>query len=265
MTADERFALIEHKIERAKKHIRDLDAAIAAFIATNPYRIATKRDPETRKPIYYVADVQPVPHEICIILGDAIHNLRAALDHLAQQLYLVGSGATEYRKQTGFFIAQKATEYKRVVGEKVEKMRREAVDALAALEPYKDGKGIDFWVLHSLNNIDKHRTLVAVGSSYEAVGVGWPEGVRKFAADKGVELGGFPVALKPAENLCPLKIGDELYIGGPDEEIDPNRPFRFAVALNEPDVTKPGPMMEVVQRLADLVSDTVTAFKPHLA
>jgi hypothetical protein len=265
MTADERFALVWHKIERANKHIRDLDAAIAAFLATNPYKVATKRDPETRKPVYYVADVQAVPYEICIILGDAIHDLRTALDHLAQQLYLVGSGATEYRKGTSFFIAPKASEYQKHVGGKVEKIRQEAIDALAALEPYKYGKGSDFWVLHSLDNIDKHRALVAAGSSYEAVGVGWPEGARKFAADKGIKLGGFPIAITPADNLCPLKIGDELYIGGPDEEIDPNRPFKFAVALNEPDITKPGPMMEVVQRLADLVSNTVTAFKPLLA
>jgi hypothetical protein len=46
MTADERFALIWHKIERANKHIRDLDAAIAAFLATAPYKVAAKRDPE---------------------------------------------------------------------------------------------------------------------------------------------------------------------------------------------------------------------------
>jgi hypothetical protein len=207
MTADERFALIWHKIERANKHIRDLDAAIAAFLAINPYKVAAKRDPETGKPIYYVAEVQPVPHEICIILGDAIHNLRTALDHLAQQLYLAGSGASVYRKETGFFIAQKATEYKRAVGGKVEKMGREAIDALAALEPYKGGKGNDFWVLHSLNNIDKHRTLVAAGSSYEAVVPGMPENVRKFAAERGIDLRDFSIGITPADNLCPLPGG----------------------------------------------------------
>jgi hypothetical protein len=264
MTADERFALIWHKIERANKHIRDLDAAIAAFLAINPYKVAAKRDPETGKPIYYVAEVQPVPHEICIILGDAIHNLRTALDHLAQQLYLAGSGASVYRKETGFFIAQKATEYKRAVGGKVEKMGREAIDALAALEPYKGGKGNDFWVLHSPNNIDKHRTLVAAGSSYEAVVPGMPENVRKFAAERGIDLRDFSIGITPADNLCPLKIGDELFIGLPDDEINPDMKFKFAVALNEPDIIKPGPMLVTIQHLADLVSNTVRAFKPLL-
>jgi hypothetical protein len=265
MTADERLALVWHKIERANKHIRDLDTAITGFLATNPYKVGTKRDPETRKPVYYVAEVQPVPPEIPLILGDAIQNLRAALDHLAQQLYLVGSGASVYRKGTSFFIANKASDYRKHVGGRIEKMRRGAKDALAALEPYAEGKGNDFWVLHSLNNIDKHRTLFAAGSSYEAVGVGMPEGTRKFAASRGIELPDFPIALTPADNLCPLKIGDELFIGGPDDEIDPNRPFKFAVALNEPDIIKPGPMLETIRHLADLVSNTVTAFKPHLA
>ena len=85
MTSDKRFALIWAKIERANKHISDLGTAIETFLAIKPYKVGMKRDAETKKPIYYMAQVQPIPTEICIILGDAIHNLRAALDHLAQQ------------------------------------------------------------------------------------------------------------------------------------------------------------------------------------
>ena len=127
----------------------------------------------------------------------------------------------------------------------------------------KVGRAIDFWVLHSLNNIDKHRTLVAAGSSYEAVGVGMPEATRKFAADRGIELPA--LFIPPDDNLCPLTINDVLFRGGPDDEINLNTPFKFAVALNEPDIIKPGPMLETIKHLAALVSNTVTAFKPLLA
>jgi hypothetical protein len=266
MTADERFALIWHKIERANKHIRDLNAAIATFMATNPYKVAAKRDPQTRKPIYYVADVQSVPQEIPIILGDAIQNLRTALDHLAQQLYLAGTGASDYRKEASFFVAPKASEYKRLVSGKVEKMRQEAINALAALEPYKGGKGNDFWVLHCLNNIDKHRALVATGSSYGSVDV-LPVMVANMPAVMKAAFGNISQSLfiRPADNLCPLKVGDELFIGGPDDKINPDIKFTFDVALYEPDIIKPGPMLETVQHLAGLVSNTVTVFKPHLA
>jgi hypothetical protein len=61
MTAEERLALIWHKVERANKHIADLNSAIGAFRATNPYKVGAQRDPETRKPVYYVAEVSPIP------------------------------------------------------------------------------------------------------------------------------------------------------------------------------------------------------------
>jgi hypothetical protein len=205
-----------------------------------------------------------------MILGDAVQNLRSALDHLAQQLYLVGTGGSAgYRDKTSFFIAPKASEYKRHVSGKVEGMRKDAIDALSALEPYNGGKGHDFWILHRLNNIDKHRTIVAAGSSYQSVDVGSLI-TRRIARTHeemfpGTKFPAISLGLRPADNLCPLKKGDVLFIGLVDGEIDEQMKFTFDVALYEPEVVKPGPMLEIVQHLADLVSNTVTIFKPCLA
>jgi hypothetical protein len=68
--------------------------------------------------------------------------------------------------------------------------------------------------------------------------------------------------MRPADNLCPLKIGDKLLIRTPDGAFNTDVQFRFDVALYEPDVVKPEPMLEIVQRLADLVKNTVISFKP---
>ena len=262
MTADERLALIWHKIERANKHIRDLGAAIASFNASNPYRV--EKNSQAGLP-YYISAIQPVPMEIPIILGDTIQNLRTALDYLAQQLYLAGSGATEYRKETSFFIASKASEYKRLLGGKVQGMRQEAIDALCALEPYKGGKGHAFWTLHSLNNIDKHRTLVAVGSGFRSVDL-VPMMMVNATPEERAALKKYSFFIRPANYVCPLKVGDELPVGfGVPVELNPYMKFRFDVALYEPEIIKPGPMLEIVQHLADLVSNTVRAFKPLLA
>src|SRR6266404_7962836 len=102
MTADERLALIRLKIERADQHISDLNTAVGAFFATNPYETSTKTDPETGKPVHYLTKVDAVPVSISIITGDILNNLRSSLDHLAQQLYLVGSGSADFRDQTSF-------------------------------------------------------------------------------------------------------------------------------------------------------------------
>jgi hypothetical protein len=100
-------------------------------------------------------------------LGDAFQTLRTALDHLAYQLFLVGTaGSTGVGKQVYFPIASGATEYKRESAHRVKGLRQDAIDAI---EPYKGGKGNDFWVLHSLNNTDKHRFRVAAGSNLRSV------------------------------------------------------------------------------------------------
>jgi hypothetical protein len=269
MTADERFALISLKVERANKHIRDLNGAIVAFMATNPYNISTKRDPDTRRPIYFVAEVKPVPPEIIVILADAIQNLRATLDHLAYQLFLVGSaGGAGTGKRVYFLITRDIAEYRKNSAGRVKGLRQDAIEEIDALEPYGGGKGNDFWVLHGLNNVDKHRALVAAGSSFGSVDL-LPVMMENMSPEMKVAFAGavpkLSMFVKPADNLCPLKVGDELLIGAPDGAFNPDVQFRFDVALYEPGIVKPEPMLEIVQRLADMVNRTVTAFKPYLA
>src|SRR5579863_169632 len=98
----ERADLIRLKIKRADKHIAELQAAILAFKATNPHEVTAKRDPNTRKLIYYVHKADPVPDDIALIAGDVLQNLRSAVDHLAYQLVLVAGGTPDI--QTSFPI-----------------------------------------------------------------------------------------------------------------------------------------------------------------
>ena len=146
-------------------------------------------------------------------------------------------------------------------------MKPEVIDQFRAIEPYKDGQGTDLWVLHELNNIDKHRAIVAVGARYIAVNVGGASLLDHFSAEvremwQGITLP--DLHLKPKDELCPLKAGDELFIDLPEAEFRP-RQFTFDVALYEPDVVKPGPIIEIVRRLSEAVSRTITLFKPFLS
>jgi len=79
---------IRSKIERTKKHVMDLDSAIRIFLDSNPYKVGTNRDPNTRKLIYHVTHVEGVPTDITQITGDALGNMVSILDHLAFRLYL---------------------------------------------------------------------------------------------------------------------------------------------------------------------------------
>jgi hypothetical protein len=262
---DERLASVQVKIDRAKKHIADLGADLKAFLDTKPYAVGTKRDPETRKLIYYVTKVDRTPIALAAATGGIIQNLRSALDHLAYQLFLVGTGGSAGNGRHVYFpIARDVAEYKKGSAHRIKGLRQDAVDAINAIEPYGGGKRNDLWILHALNNIDKHRLIITVGGSFQSVDVG--PTVSRTLPDGFKENLKISLLLKPADTLCPLKVGAELFIdASPDAEVDENKPFGLDVALSEPGIVEGKPLLAEVQRFANLVSDTVALFKPYLA
>lgn len=274
MTTNERIALVEVKIERAKKHISNLESEIKTFFDSKPYEIGTKRDPEVGKLIYYVIRANAVPNCIAAIAGDAIHNLRSVLDHIAQHLFLLGPNRTSGPGgHDNFIIGKSATEFKSMLQGKIKDLRPNAVEVLRSIEPYQGGKGHELWVLHRLDIIDKHRLLVTVGSSFQSVDL--VAHMRPFFEKTLTErfgskdhplLANFPsVFFRPADNLFPLKAGDELFIDGADAEVNEKMQFRFNIALNEPGIIEGKPLLESIHHLADLVSNTFLILKPCLS
>jgi hypothetical protein len=83
-------------------------------------------------------------------------NLRSGLDHLAYALFMVGPRGTSGSpaKHVYFPISDDSTKYVAESRGKVKGMRRDAIDAINAVKPYKGGNDT-LWVLHKLNNVDK--------------------------------------------------------------------------------------------------------------
>ncbi len=271
MTADERLTLVRAKVERAKQHIRQLDTELRAFFDARPYVVGAKRNPQTRQLVYYVSSVRDTPISIATMTGDVLHSLRSALDHLAYQLVLVGTGQPGPFTHVYFPIADDAAKYKAESPGKVKGMRQAAIDAINAVKPYKGGNDT-LWRLHKLNNVDKHRLLITVGSHFGSVNIApviQRESERAWSQDPTfsdlatkIQLG--PLFLRPADRLFPLKAGDELYIDAPDAEVNEKIQFRFGVAFGEPQVAEGEPLLETLQQMADLVDSLVGSFKPLL-
>src|SRR5918995_3001656 len=101
MPPKDRLAGVRLKIERARKHIRDLETETSAYLnsSPHPYQLRAEDDPATGDEVYRVRVLFPIPESIPLIVGDAVHNLRSALDHLAWQL--VESGGGEPGRDTG--------------------------------------------------------------------------------------------------------------------------------------------------------------------
>jgi hypothetical protein len=166
-----RLVLIKVKTERAKKHLRDL-AAEALTIKETAILVADEKTDVPPHPTGFLwGDFPMVPtisFDAISIAGDVIHNLRSALDHLAQHLALVYTPTLTDKELRGveFPIAKTFAEYKDSKARKVKGIHPNAIEAIDSLKPYGDGDGqfsTLLWRLHALDNIDKHRNLFTVG------------------------------------------------------------------------------------------------------
>jgi hypothetical protein len=146
-------------------------------------------------------------------------------------------------------------------------MRQDAIDAINAVKPYKGGNDT-LWILHKLNNIDKHRFVIIVGSALRSVDLGGYM-FRKFqsmtkhipAFSKMEPVHAF---YGSSDKMFPLKQGDELFIDGPGAEADEKMQFRFEVAFGEPRIIEGQPLIETLQSMIDLIDHLVTDFGPLL-
>jgi hypothetical protein len=167
LTAKDRIALIRAKVERARKHFRNLELELISYRDKNLEVVSGTVDSRTGK----VGGAQSF-HNLPLLsfdalttAGDVIHNLRSALDHLAHQLVLVGSPGAEPSRSIEFPIAKDAVTYEASKPRKVQGMRPDAVKAIDDLKPYKGGNDV-LWRIHELDNIDKHRSIFAVGEDW---------------------------------------------------------------------------------------------------
>lgn len=248
------------KIERAKQHKEELEVEIKSFLNSKPYRIATKSDPQTKRLIYYLIKADKVPESLALITGDVIQNLRSALDYLAYQLFISHSGNSVSGKHIYFPIAKDLSRYEKESARKTKGISRRAKELINRIKPYKGGNNT-LWKIHELNNIDKHRLLVAVGSSFGSMDIGAHMQSSMKKAFPDLDVPNIPLFLKPADILFPLKIGDELFIDGPDAKPIPDMQFKFNIVLNEPGIIEGEPLIEVLQSMIASVEELISTFK----
>jgi hypothetical protein len=251
MTSDERLALIQAKVKRAEKHLRDLEVVRNRFIATNPYVILRERDPQTGDHIFKITDLQAPPAEISLIAGDVIHNIRSALDHLAYQL--VYANGNIHTRQTAFPIGESATEYHAQRGRRVKGMAQSAIDAIDAAEPYKGGQGERLWAIHYLDIADKHHALLITL-------ICMPRMVTQFSAHWVLNPGHRAPRFSLPNSRKPLKDGDVFFTCEPGLENETK--VTFDVTFTEPEVVKGEPLFEFLKQATDLVDGLILGFKP---
>jgi hypothetical protein len=97
------FASSRKKIQRAAKHISDLNAWLGAIITDDFYRINVEQDAKHMGWLSLDFDPLAFPTEdAAVLMGDALHNLRSALDILWHDVITECGGTTS--KFTRFLI-----------------------------------------------------------------------------------------------------------------------------------------------------------------
>lgn len=236
LSFDERVKHILLKIRRADEHLQELEQQLGVFFEKEPYKIDVKIDEHSRKPVYFVASVEPVPDHISLLAGDVIQNLVTALDHLAYQLVCKDTNDAPPQPNAIYFpIASDFDKYEKTKLRKLKGATKATINAVDQIRPYKDGNDL-IWSLHALNNIEKHRLLLTVGS--QAAGVELFHMMSDFMKDVFPQeaMNAFQsmgIFINPADKGFPLTEGFELYVGSTNEKPKADMRFRFDVGLKE--------------------------------
>lgn len=181
----------ELKLIRAHYHLQQLDTEMNAWLDIQRQSIVTEPDPDN--PGYFLVKVtapRPPADPFGVMVGDCVHNMRSALDHLAFALLkrhtptltdkLIKDsefpifGDEDRQGNTG---AGPKLFHNGAMKTKIAGVAPAAQTEIERLQPYhrgKDWRGHHLWVLSVLANIDKHRLIHPVVAAYAAT-------VMKFA------------------------------------------------------------------------------------
>jgi hypothetical protein len=143
------------KINRASKHITDFQKFSIEFFKSYS---AQEHEDETTLWNY------PGGEELYSTAGDAIHNMRSALDHVAYAVALK-NGLSEERalKRVSFTISPTENDFNDAIkSKKTSDIGDEWVKFLRRVQPYQPGNDTNLLRLSELDNIDKHQELLTL-------------------------------------------------------------------------------------------------------
>jgi hypothetical protein len=257
----ERFESALWKIDRARKHADDLELVIKEFWATKPYEVQRVGTPSSGRGSYRVTRIAPLPAIVPLIVGDAAHNVRSALDHFAWAVVR----SEDHGPQTAFPIwnnrkRQTPTheQWRKDVEAKLSGAPVGLIEEVVKLEPWDTGKDSLLWAINELERVDKHRLLLSVAVANTGITI--DHGQLLANAFPDLEVPSLPVKLKP--QWAPLELGRDLFVVEAETGFASNLTFDFNVTLGEPEELKSEAVVTQLRILAGLGEKTIRDLMP---
>jgi hypothetical protein len=218
---------------------------------SDAYAVTHERSADGTQDIYRARVHKCVPPEFSVIIGDAAHNLRSALDQLVCEL--IRANKRQLGNRSGFPIATTQKRFEEAVIGKTTGVSAKTERFIRRLKPYKGGNEA-LWILHELDAMDKHVDIVPVAAATVDmnVAIGMPFGLTP---EGNIQMGQWQFSDFSPENFKPIfPLKDNVEIYRIDSGIHHQFRARFDVALGRTPVLKGGePIGELLCQLANFV------------
>jgi hypothetical protein len=241
------------KLDRAKHHIDDLRGKIDTFLAGKPFRLIIQIRSNPGKLALRVKQDRAIPDSFSLVIGDAVHNLRSALD-LTMYGMAHDRASKPNRIQFPFPKSNSAKDIKDAFDSaQVKGAGTKVIETILSFRPFPKNGNATLCNLHALSNRDKHRLLI-LSRSIPRMMPGTPAG--NFIS----HCYGANVPLTVPVLLAGDQDGDLFtadWVGENDMEGDasfqPN--FSISFGLGEPFANRP--VIETLQKCHEQVTKAV--------
>lgn len=182
------------KIARARDHMQALEQLADDFLAASPYELGRQVREGGRVHEYSFTKYTTPPDIFGLTVGDAVHNLRSALDHIAFALAQHGAkGAGVVMSETEerniqFPVCDDCGAFKEALRRgRLPHVKQAYRDHIGQWQPYRTDpqhpERTVPGVLQRLDNTDKHRVLVTMSNVIHWHAYVLPPGVEKPKAE----------------------------------------------------------------------------------
>lgn len=163
------------KIKRAKIHLDAIKSEVLRVTNPDAYSVIVNTNSEERKHTWTIAGLQPLDEMFPLWIGDCLHNIRSAFDHIAFELIKL-RGLTPGKRTMFPLLADAPSQPVFIMP--APGPHADAMDIVDDIQPYKTGgKGEPLAILQDLDIIDKHREVLATVAAVVMPYFGCPQGV----------------------------------------------------------------------------------------
>ena len=174
---------IRSKVARANHHFADFKAEFGLGPRASTGRVYPSGVHYERgwTHIELKTDFPAIQRDVSLVLGDAIRQMRSALDHLASCLVFQKTSDRKAMRKAQFPLFHDPNEFRTARSVKfLTKTFGDSTDVFRAIrtaQPFrrdpKAPRADPLWILSELDNIDKHRTMLVLYNRISVTGVAY--------------------------------------------------------------------------------------------